>query len=112
MRCFPIVIFSVLGLLAGCAKPPAPVASNLSTGYAGRVVAVRQVEEGQLTAQITKILGQTDYNPRQMGEEVVVRLSDGEVKSFVPPQGVIPAGLAPGDQVLITETPAMKISLR
>lgn len=112
MRCFPVVIFSVLGVLAGCAAPPTPVASNQPVGYTGEVVAVRQVTEGQLTTQITKILGQADYSPQRTGQEVVVRLSDGEVKSFVPPSGVVPAGLAPGAHVLITETPTMKISLR
>lgn len=78
----------------------------------GQVVAVRQVSEGPLTAQITRILGQADNAPPIMAQEVVVKLADGEVKSFVPPQGALPAGLAPGETVMITETPRLQISLR
>lgn len=111
MRCFAVVIFSSLVFLTGCA------ASNLSTadtqqGYAGQVVAVRQVVGGQPTAQITQLLGRPEAASLCVGQEVVVRLHDGEVKSFVPPPGRLPAGLVPGDKVRITETPVMQISLR
>lgn len=78
----------------------------------GQVVAVREVSSGPLTAQITRILGQADNAPSIRAQEVVVKLADGEVKSFVPPQGAVPAGLAPGETVMITETPRLQISLR
>lgn len=73
---------------------------------------MRNVTGGTLTARITDLLGQPAYVPLTAAKEVVVRLADGEVKAFVPPPGTVPAGLAPGAQVMITETPNMQISLR
>lgn len=101
-----------LGVLAGCAASHPPVLSGMESGYMGQVVAVREVSSGPLTAQITRILGQADNAPSIRAQEVVVKLADGEVKSFVPPQGAVPAGLAPGETVMITETPRLQISLR
>lgn len=113
MLCFRGVIFLTLGLLVGCATArPSPHLAGTAQGYAGQVVAVRAVTGGAVTQQITRILGQSDPMRLTAGQEIVVRLTDGEVKSFVPPQGAVPAGLAPGDDVVITETPRMQISLR
>lgn len=111
MRCFVVIIFSSLGVLAGCAASP-PSTATTQRGYAGRVVAVRQVVGGALTDRITELLGRADDAQGSAGQEIVVRLQDGEVKSFVPPPGQVPARLAPGDEVRITETPSMRISLR
>lgn len=112
MRCFLAVVFAVLGLLAGCTESRPSDFASTSTVYAGRVVAVREVTGGALTAQITQILGQPDYASLASGKEVVVRLADGEIKTFVPPQGSLSARLAPGDDVVISTTPNLKISLR
>ena len=84
----------------------------MEQGYAGQIVAIRSVTGGALTMQITKILGQPEEAPLTAGQEVVVRLTDGEVKDFVPPQGTMPTGLMPGDHIIITETPVMRISRR
>ena len=105
------LIFAGLVFLAGCATTPTQSAA-LPQGYTGQVVAVRNVQAGALTMRITNILGQRDDVPLTAGREIVVRLADGEVKSFVPPQGAAPEGLAPGDEITITETPDMRISLR
>lgn len=112
MRCFNVYIFACLALLAGCASSPPPVSRTLAEGYTAEVLAVRPVTGGPLTTQITKILGQATYTPLSMGQEVVVKMSDGEVKSFVPPQGTLPAGLVAGDQVMITDEPNLRISIR
>lgn len=113
MRCFRGLIFLALGALAGCATArSSPDMVGAAQGYVGQVVAVREVTGGAVTQQITRILGQSDPTRLVAGQEIVVKLTDGEVKSFVPPQGSVPAGLAPGDHVVITETPKMQISLR
>lgn len=112
MRCFRGVFFAALGLLAGCAGNRVLSSGNAGPAYAGHVVAVRAVTGDALTQQITKILGQPDYVPSASGQEVVVRLADGEIKTFVPPQGALLAKLAPGDDVAINTTPNLKISRR
>lgn len=113
MRCFRGLVFLVLGLLAGCATArPSPDIGGTAQGYAGQVVAVREVTGGAAAQQIARILGQSGSAQQMTGQEIVVKLADGEVKSFVPPQGVAPAGLSSGDNVVITETPKMQISLR
>lgn len=112
MRCFKGIVFAALGLLAGCAGAHVSGLENTSQGYAGQVVAVRPVTGGAVTEQITKILGQPYIAQPETGQELVIRLADGEVKSFVPPQGAIPTGLVVGDNIVITEAPSLKISLR
>lgn len=112
MRKSGVIAFLFLGLLAGCATSHPPALAGTESGYVGQVVAVRQVSEGPLTAQITRILGQADNAPPVVGQEVVVKLADGDVKSFVPPQGALPAGLTPGETVVVTETPRLQISIR
>ena len=111
MRFHFIIVFSSLGLLVGCAASPPPDLANAG-GYSGRVVAVRTVTTGPVTTQVTDMLGQSGYVPPTVAREIVIRLADGEVKAFVPPPGVAPAGLAPGEDVVVTEAPAMKLSVR
>lgn len=112
MRCFTVFAFLCLAVLVGCARSQQPVTLNPAEIYTAQVLAVRPVTGGALTTQITKILGEPASAPLSIGKEVVVRMPDGEVKSFVPPQGVLPAGLVAGDEVMITDTPSLRISLR
>lgn len=112
MRCFQGVVFAALALLAGCADGRSSDFAHAGSVYAGRVVAVREVTGGALTTQITKILGQPDYVPLASGQEVIVQLTDGEIKTFVPPSGSSAAKLVPGDNVIIHTAPDVKISLR
>lgn len=111
MRGFIVAMVVFLGVLTGCSGPPAPYLSS-SGCYFGRVVAIRSVTGGTLTAQITQILGWPENIPLITGQEIVIRLTDGEVKVLVPPQQAIPAGLVPGDDVMITEAPRLQISLQ
>lgn len=110
MRCFQWFVFAALGLLMGCASDGSAGLGGASSVYAGRVVAVRAVTSSALTTQITKIIGQPDYAPLASGQEVVVRLADGEVKTFVSPRGAPSASFAPGDDVVINTMPSLKIS--
>lgn len=112
MRCFQWYIFAALSLLVGCASGRSADLGNASSVYEGHVVAVREVTGSTLTSQITQIIGQPDYVSLASGQEVVVQLTDGEIKTFVPPQGALPAKLVAGDDVLINTTPSLKISLR
>lgn len=112
MRCFQGVVFAALALLAGCANGRSLDFTHAGSVYVGHVVAVREVTGGALTTQITKILGQPDYVPLASGQEVIVRLEDGEIKTLVSPSGSSAVKLAPGDNVIIHTSPDLKISLR
>lgn len=110
MRCFQVFVFATLSLLAGCVGGRSADFGSTSSVYAGHVVAVREVTGGALTTEITKIIGQPDYVTLASGQEVVVQLADGEIKTFVPPQGALSAALAPGDDIVIDTKPSLKIS--
>lgn len=111
MRCFFIAVFSSLGLLAGCAASPTPALST-ADGYSGQIVAVRTVTTGPLTARVADILGQPGYVSPTVAREIVVRLANGDVKAFVPPPGAAPSGLVPGEHIVVTDTPTIKLSIR
>lgn len=102
------------GFLAGCAAPNTGLQqSSTSPGvYAGRVVAVNHEPSGDATTQIVQLLGWQAPVPQTGAEEIVMRLNNGEVKSFVPPPGIVPANLEVGSQVVVTETPILRIVVK
>ncbi len=105
-----------LSLLAGCAAshPVAqrPVSLAQGVAYTATVLSVRPVGSGLALPQVMQILGEPAADPPAQAEEIVVQLPDGSVKSLVPPAGAALATLAPGTQVVITETPQMRIIAR
>ncbi len=116
MRLIPPAFLAGLSLLAGCAapRPAAQQAAAPAQGvsYTAQVVSVRQVSAGLALNQVMQALGQQAPDAPAPAQEIVVQLPDGSVKSLVPPPGAAPATLAPGTQVVITETPRLRIIAR
>ncbi len=116
MRCSRPAFLAGLSLLAGCAAshPLAQQASGPAQGgsYTAKVLSIRPVSAGVALPQVMQILGAPTAATPAPAREVVVQLQDGSVKSLVPPPGAFPAALAPGAQVIITETPQMRIVAR
>lgn len=73
---------------------------------------MRPVTAGLALPQVMQALGEPSADPPAGTEEIIVQLSDGSVKSLVPPPGAAPAVLVPGMRVVITETPQMRIVAR
>ncbi len=103
-----------LVLLAGCAPPPAvrQVAVPEQQLYPARVLAVRQVSAGLALGQVLQTLGEPAAGQNAAAQEVVVQMPDGSVKSLVAPPGTAMSALAPGADVLISETPQLRIIAR
>ncbi|MDE2343393.1 MAG: hypothetical protein KGL63_08400, partial [Betaproteobacteria bacterium] len=102
-------------LLAGCAAPQ-PVARQVTAPgqqiYQAKVLAIRPVSAGLALAQVMQTLGEPDAVQETAAQEVVVQMPDGSVKSLVPPPGTVMEALAPGADVLISETPQLRILAR
>ena len=99
------------GFVAGCAAPNTGMqqSSAPQSAYVGQVVALNHEQCGPATTQIMQLLD-CQTPPSQNGaEEIVVRLNNGEVKSFVPPPGRVPANLTVGSRVVVTQTPTLQI---
>ncbi|HTQ72215.1 MAG TPA: hypothetical protein VMH92_12065 [Acidocella sp.] len=116
MRCSRPAFLACLSLLAGCAasRPVAQQAPDPAQGgaYTAKVLSIRPVSAGVALPQVMQILGAPSAATPAPAQEIVVQLPDGSVKSLVPPPGATPAALAPGAQVVITETPQMRIIAR
>lgn len=114
MRVLAPLTLICVGFLAGCASPNTGMRQDVGAqaGYTGQVVAVTHEPFGPATTQIIQLLGWQGESPQVGGEEIVVRLNNGEVKSFVPPAGTVPANLTVGSTVMVTETPTMRIIVR
>ncbi|MDE1883188.1 MAG: hypothetical protein KGH70_04325 [Rhodospirillales bacterium] len=104
-----------LVLLAGCAAPHPAVrqaAAPEQQLYPARVLAVRQVSAGLALGQVLQTLGEPAAGQNATAQEVVVQMPDGSVKSLVAPPGTAMSALAPGADVLISETPQLRIIAR
>ncbi|MBU6418192.1 MAG: hypothetical protein KGQ79_00490 [Proteobacteria bacterium] len=116
MRASAFVVLIGLILLAGCSTPQPVTQSAAATAqpvaYTARVLAVRPVSGGLALAQVLQTLGEPDAGQNAAAREIVIQMPDGSVKSLVPPPGTALGALTPGTNVLVSETPQLRIVAR
>lgn len=110
----PILMLSGLALLAGCASAQTGARQKLAQYgvYSGQVVALHRETSDSATPRIMQLLGWPDEAANSSGEEILVRLATGQIKSFIPSASAIPAGLAVGSQVTVSTTPTLRVILQ
>lgn len=114
MRFLPLLMLSGLALLTGCASAQTGTHQELAQCgmYTGQVVALHREASDSATSQIIQLLGWPDTAQAVTGEELVVRLDNGQIKSFIPQAGALPADLAVGSQVMVSTTPTLRVMPR
>ncbi len=117
MRAAPSLALGILLVLGGCAAQPrtAPVAV-MPQAYTAQILSVRPVSAAGGAApalnQVMQSLGTPAMSPPASAREIILQLPDGSVRSLVPPPGAAPANLTPGMRVMVSDAPALRITVR